>query len=124
MQFTGWVGMDIIQEYLSTSDVCVDSIPKTSYSDACTMNKILQYMSAARPIVTFDLTETRISAQQAALYVQPNHITDLADKIAELLANEKARMRMGAYGRRRIEAELAWEHQRGNLLVAYEFVQQ
>jgi glycosyltransferase involved in cell wall biosynthesis len=124
MHFTGWVGMDTIREYLSTSDVCVDSIPKTSYSDACTMNKILEYMSAARPIVTFDLTETRISAQQAAVYAQPNDITDLADKIEDLLANEKARMRMGAYGRRRIEAELAWEHQRGNLLAAYEFVQQ
>lgn len=122
MCFTGWVELETIRRYLSTSDVCVDSIPKTSYSDACTMNKILEYMSAARPIVTFDLIESRVSAQEAAVYARPNEISDLAAKIVELLENEPARARMGAFGRRRIENELAWEHQRKNLIAAYEFV--
>lgn len=122
LKFTGWVELDTIRRYLSTSDVCVDSIPKTLYSDACTMNKILEYMSAARPIATFDLVESRVSAQDAALYAQPNDVSDLAAKIVALLDDEAARARMGSYGRRRIETELAWEHQRDNLLAAYDFV--
>jgi len=120
VHFTGWVEMDSITRYLATSDVCVDSIPKTPYSDAATMNKILEYMSAGRPIVAFDLVETRVSAQDAAEYARPNDIEDFAGKIVGLLADEARRIRMGEVGRKRIEDELGWEHQRQHLLAAYE----
>ncbi len=119
LHFTGWVEMETIRAYLSTSDVCVDSIPKTTYSDACTMNKVLEYMAAARPIVTFDLVESRVSAREAALYATPNEVPDLAEKIVALLDDANARERMGKFGRYRIENELAWEHQSKNLLAAY-----
>jgi len=122
VHFTGWVDMDSITRYLATSDVCVDTMPKTPYGDASTMNKILEYMSAARPIVAFDLVESRVSAQGAAVYARPNDVPDLAEKIVALLADEARRARMGAAGRKRIETELAWEHQQPNLLAAYELV--
>lgn len=122
MHFTGWVEMDTIRAYLSTADVCVDSIPKTPYSDACTMNKVLEYMSAARPIVTFDLVESRVSAQEAAVYATPNEVPDLAEKILALLADNTAREHMGQFGRARIVNELAWEHQSKNLIAAYDAV--
>jgi glycosyltransferase involved in cell wall biosynthesis len=119
IEFTGWVDIDQISKYLSTSDICVDTMPKTPYGDGSTMNKILEYMSAARPIVSFDLVETRASAQGAAVYAKPNDLVDMADKIICLLNNEHKREEMGAIGRRRIETELAWEHQIPSLLAAY-----
>lgn len=120
--FTGWAEVDTIVRYLATSDVCVDSMPQTPYSDASTMNKILEYMSAARPIVTFDLVESRVSAGDAAVYARPNDIADLAEKIVTLLENEPQRAYMGKVGRARIETELAWEHSKPLLLAAYELV--
>lgn len=122
MHFTGWVELDTIRAYLSTSDVCVDTMPKTPYSDAATMNKILEYMSVARPVAVFDLVESRVSAQTAAVYANPDDVPDLAQKVSDLLADEQKRQEMGQFGRQRIENELAWEHQQKNLLAAYEAI--
>lgn len=119
VEFTGWVELDTIREYLSTSDICLDTMPKTPYSDAATMNKILEYMSMARPVVAFDLVETRVSAGEAAIYADPDNVQDMAEKVLTLLADPEKRAQMGQYGRELIETELAWEHQKDNLLAAY-----
>ncbi|WP_374685763.1 glycosyltransferase family 4 protein [Promineifilum sp.] len=120
LHFTGWAELDLIRRYLSTSDVCVDTMPKTPYSDAATMNKILEYMSVGRAIAVFDLVESRVSAGAAARYAIPDDAQDLAATILDLLADPARREEMGRLGRRRIEDELAWEHQKVHLLAAYE----
>jgi len=117
--FTGWAELDVIRRYLSTSDVCVDTMPKTPYSDAATMNKILEYMSVGSPIAVFDLVESRVSAGKAAVYARPDDVHDLAERVLELLHDPARREEMGRFGRQRIEDELAWEHQKANLLAAY-----
>lgn len=120
VHFTGWAELDTIRRYLSTSDVCVDTMPKTPYSDAATMNKILEYMSMARPIAVFDLVESRVSAGDAAAYAIPDDADDLAATILALLDDPERRQEMGRLGRSRIENELAWEHQKEHLLAAYD----
>lgn len=120
--FTGWADLDIKRQYLSISDVCVDVAPKDDYSDLCTPYKILEYMSVGKPVVAFDLTETRALAQEAALYANPGETGDMATKIISLLESEEQRSRMGEYGRDRVEVELAWRFQKHNLLAAYEKV--
>jgi len=120
VQFTGWADIPTFARYLASSDVCVDTMPKTAYSDAATLNKILEYMSMARPIVTFDLVESRLSAGEAALYARPGDIQDFSRKVVHLLEDEALRAHMGAIGRERIETELAWQHQIPHLLAAYE----
>lgn len=117
--FTGWVDQDDIRSYLSTTDVAVDTMPKTPYSDAATMNKILEYMAMGCAIACFDLVESQVSAGKAAVYARPDDQEDLADKIEELLADDARRKEMGEFGRQRIETELSWEHQSQNLLEAY-----
>lgn len=120
--FTGWVEQKDIVRYLSTTDVAVDTMPKTPYSDAATMNKILEYMAVGCPIVCFDLVESRVSAQDTAVYARPDDQNDMADKIEELLADPERRKTMSEAGRKRIETELSWEHQRTFLLSAYDAV--
>jgi len=89
-------------------------------SDMSTMNKIMEYMALGKPIVQFDLTEGRISAQEASLYAKPNDPVDMAEKIVELLNDPDRRMRMGEFGRRRIEDELEWRYEAPKLLAAYD----
>lgn len=118
--FTGWVDFDQINRCLSTSDICVDTMPKNAYSDAATLNKILEYMAAGRPIVAFDLVESRISAEGAALFVTPDDSRAFAETILQLLDSPAQRSEMGRIGRKRVEDELAWQHQKQHLLEAYE----
>jgi glycosyltransferase involved in cell wall biosynthesis len=123
MHFTGWAEQDFIRRYLSTSDVCVDTMPKTLYSDAATMNKILEYMSVGRPIAAFDLVESRVSAGDAAVFAMPDNLNDLVDIILVLLDDPERREVMGQFGRQRIVDELAWDHQKAYLLAAYDKLQ-
>ena len=118
--FTGRVPDDEMLAMLSTADVCVNPDVANELNDRSTMNKIMEYMALGKPIVQFDLTEGRYSAQRASLYAKRNDAFDLAAKIVELLDNPARRAEMGEFGRRRVESELEWRHEVPKLLAAYE----
>jgi glycosyltransferase involved in cell wall biosynthesis len=119
VEFTGRVTDEVMLDYLNTADVCVNSDTYNEMNDKSTMNKILEYMALAKPIVQFELKEGRFSAQEASLYAEQNNAVDLAEKIVSLLADESKRREMGEYGYRRITSELAWEHTSKALLDGY-----
>jgi glycosyltransferase involved in cell wall biosynthesis len=105
---------------LSTADVCVNPDRVTTMNDISTMNKIMEYMALAKPIVQFDVTEGRYSAQEASLYAKANDPQDFAGKVLELLADPGARTRMGQFGHKRVHDKLAWHHEQPKLLEAYD----
>jgi len=117
--FTGRIPDDEMVRYLSTADICVGPDPKNELNDNSTMNKIMEYMAMGKPIVSFDLRETRFSARNAALYARPNDVADFKNKILELLEDDERRKKMGEYGRKRVEEELAWSHTKKELVKAY-----
>ena len=120
--FTGRIPDEELVRYLSTADVCVGPDPKNELNDNSTMNKIMEYMAMGKPVVSFDLKETRFSAGDAALYAKPNDIEDFGNKILELLNDEKKREEMGKYGRKRVEEKLDWRHTKKELIKAYQKV--
>ena len=120
VEFTGRVPDQQLLDYLNTADVCVNSDTYNSMNDKSTMNKILEYMALAKPIVQFELTEGHYSAQEASLYAEQNNAKDMADKIIYLLENPETRKKMGEFGRNRVINELSWEHTSKALLEGYE----
>jgi glycosyltransferase involved in cell wall biosynthesis len=118
--FTGRVPDAEMLAMLNTADVCVNPDVANEMNDKSTMNKIMEYMALAKPIVQFDLTEGRFSAREASLYAARNDAWDLADRIVELLDDPERRAAMGAFGRRRVENELEWRYEAPKLLAAYE----
>jgi glycosyltransferase involved in cell wall biosynthesis len=118
--FTGRVPDDQLLAMLNTADVCVNPDIANEMNDKSTMNKIMEYMALGKPIVQFDLTEGRFSAQSASLYAKRNDPDDLAAKIIELVDDPQRRAEMGAYGRARVENELEWRYEQPKLLAAYE----
>jgi len=118
--FTGRVPDAELLAMLNTADVCVNPDIANEMNDKSTMNKIMEYMALGKPIVQFDLTEGRRSAQRASLYAEKNDALDLAAKIIALLDDPAARGQMGEFGRRRVESELEWRHEAPKLLAAYE----
>lgn len=118
--FTGRVSDHDLLEVLSTSDVCVNPDRVNPMNDKSTMNKIIEYMALGKPIVQFDVTEGRRSAEGASLYAKANDPIDFAAKIVGLLEDPEERARMGAIGRERVATKLAWPYQIPNLVAAYQ----
>mgnify|MGYP000216966539 CR=1 FL=1 len=118
--FTGRVPDKDLLEMLNTADVCVNPDVANEMNDKSTMNKIMEYMALGKPIVQFDLTEGRFSAQEASLYADRNDEVDFAKKIIELLDKPELREEMGAFGKRRVEQELEWKYEAPKLLRAYD----
>jgi len=118
--FTGRVPDEEVVTALSTADVCVSPDPKTPLNDVSTMNKTLEYMAMGKPVVAFDLAETRVSAGEAALYAGNNDECAFGDRIAELLDSADLRGELGRIGKARIANGLSWEHSKEHLWRAYE----
>ncbi|HEV2271356.1 MAG TPA: glycosyltransferase family 4 protein [Steroidobacteraceae bacterium] len=120
VEFLGRVPDQTLLEVLNTADVCVNCDEVNEMNDKSTMNKIMEYMALAKPIVQFELTEGRFSARDASLYARPNDARDFAAKITALLDDPQRRERMGQFGRNRVERHLAWKYEAPKLLGAYE----
>lgn len=120
VEFTGRVSDERMLDYLNTADVCVNPDEYNAMNDKSTMNKVLEYMALGKPIVQFDLTEGRYSAQDASLYAERNNARDMADKIVMLLDDPERREKMAAIGRERILNELSWDHTSRALISAYD----
>jgi glycosyltransferase involved in cell wall biosynthesis len=119
IHFTGRAPDQDLFEVLSTMEVGVNPDRVNEMNDKSTMNKIMEYMALGKPMVQFDVTEGRFSAQDASLYARANDPVDFADKILELIEDEAKRRAMGAYGRRRVVQDLNWAHQIDPLIRAY-----
>jgi glycosyltransferase involved in cell wall biosynthesis len=116
----GRVTNDFLFTALRTIDVGVACDPRNPYNEQCTMNKVLEYMSFAKPQVMFELREGRASAGDAAVYVSENSSAKLAEAILGLLDDPMARARMGQLGRERICGQLGWDRSVQQLLRAYD----
>lgn len=120
--FTGLISDEDVLRYLSAADICVDPDPSNPFNDRSTMIKMMEYMALGKPIVAFDLPEHVFTADQAALYAAPNDELAFAHALAHLMDNPRRREAMGAFGRCRIETQLAGQFVVPKLLEAYEAV--
>jgi glycosyltransferase involved in cell wall biosynthesis len=119
--FTGRVSDQELLEVLSTADVCVNPDRPSEMNDISTMIKIMEYMALSKPIVQFDSKEGKFSAQEASLYASKEEgVADFAAKIIWLLDRPEERKRMGEFGRKRIDEQLAWDYSAPQLLAAYQ----
>lgn len=111
VEFTGRVPDETVARVLSTAHLGLSPDPKNPLNDVSTMNKTMEYMAYELPVVAFDLIETRVSAEDAAVYAPSPDVAAYARAIVDLLDDPDRRARMGAFGRRRVEERLAWAHQ-------------
>jgi glycosyltransferase involved in cell wall biosynthesis len=120
VEFTGWRYDDDIRRILSTADLCLAPDPPSPLNDVSTMIKIPEYMAMGRPVASYDLAESRVSAGEAAVYVAAGDPQNLAACVQALLDDPARRERMGRIGRERVEDALSWQHSEPALLAAYE----
>jgi glycosyltransferase involved in cell wall biosynthesis len=118
VSFTGWVAPDRVPELIQAADICVDPAPATDVNARSTMTKIAEYLSLGKPVVAYDLLETRRTAQDAACLVPPGRTDAFAQAIAELARNPDLRDAMIRRADER-SRDLTWEQSERALLSAY-----
>jgi glycosyltransferase involved in cell wall biosynthesis len=111
VEFTGRVGPPQIAEYLSTASAGLSPDPMSPLNDVSTMNKTMEYMAYALPVVAYRLTETVVSGGSCVVYVEPGDEAGFADTLVTLLDDADRRAELGAAGRRRAVRELDWRPQ-------------
>jgi glycosyltransferase involved in cell wall biosynthesis len=120
VEFTGRVSNEELLTRLSTADIGLAPDPRSPLNEVSTMNKIGEYMALGVPVVSFDLVETRVTAQRAALYATPNDPRSFAKAIATLLGDSALRGAMGEFGRDRMAHDLSWDVSAEALAAAYD----
>ena len=98
VRFVGRIPDDLLLDYLSTSDICLAPDPPDRMNQLSTMTKIMEYMACGNPIVSFDLLETRRSAEDAAVYVKEYDPHKFAVAVSDLLDAPSCRERMAQIG--------------------------
>lgn len=120
VHFTGFLRGEPLLHALSEADIAVVPDPYTPLDDKSTKNKVIEYMALGIPQVCYDLKETRFSAQQAAVYVQPGDEVAFAETVVKLLDDPETRHAMGQYGIERVKTSLAWNYSRDVLIGVYD----
>ncbi len=118
VEFAGWRGDEDIRRILSTVDVCIAPDPPSPLNDVSTMIKVPEYMAMGKPIASYDLAETRVSAGEAAAYADLTPAA-LGTLIDELLDDPARREEMSRIAVARVPS-LSWQHSVEVLLEAYE----
>jgi glycosyltransferase involved in cell wall biosynthesis len=118
--FTGYVrDRDRLVRMIAACDICLSPEPRNPLNERSTLIKVAEYMAVGRPVVAFDLVETRRTAGEAAVYADADDAVAFADAIAGLLDDPAKRERLGALGRERAEKTLSWNESAKELLAAY-----
>jgi glycosyltransferase involved in cell wall biosynthesis len=118
--FTGRADQEMIARYLSTASIGICPDPLNPLNDVSTMNKVMEYMAFALPVVGFDLTETRVSAGETGVYVDPaTGAKGLASALVDLLEDEPRRRVLAAAARERAVRYLDWRPQAARYVEAW-----
>ncbi len=122
VEFTGRLEPEKAYRRLASVHICVQPDKKNSFTDSCTMVKDLEYMALAKPIIAFDLNETRHSCGKSALYATNNCYKEFAAKILILADDPTLRENMGQLGRKRLYERFTWIQSEKPLLKAYQSI--
>ncbi|HET6449402.1 MAG TPA: glycosyltransferase family 4 protein, partial [Conexibacter sp.] len=118
VRFTGRVAHTDVPGLLAQADICLDPAPGTPLNHRSTMVKVAEYLAARRPVVAYDLRETRRTAGDAARYAPCDDPEAFADAVAGLARDSDARLALAERAHARADA-LVWERSESQLLDAY-----
>lgn len=119
--FAGRVAHEDVPALIGEADICLDVAPCSPLNHRSTMIKIGEYLAAGRPVVTFDLEETRFTAGDCALYAPYGDVNTYCDLVARLCADSSMRLALSEAALLRAQA-LTWERSAEHLRYAYVLV--
>ena len=98
VEFTGQVEHRRVPELIAAADICIDPAPCSELNHRSTMIKVTEYLAGGRPVVAFELTETRRTAEDAALYAPCGDLDGFARLIVRLARERRPSPGAGGAG--------------------------
>jgi glycosyltransferase involved in cell wall biosynthesis len=121
VRFHGYQSPNVFVPILAACHVCVSPDPPTPFNDLSTMTKVVEYLAIGRPVVAFDLAETRRLIGDAGIVVGEDGAAALGEAIARLaLDREHLAVLSKAAGTRFAELDMGWERSAAILVQGYE----
>ena len=123
IEFTGWIDLKSLSQYISISDLCVIPFLKTRVNDRGVPNKLFEYTIHDKPIVASRLRGMSMTfSDDEILFFEPGNSEDLADKISWCYNNpvEVADMIDGA--KNRYLKEYTWDKMEQELYRCYKSI--
>jgi glycosyltransferase involved in cell wall biosynthesis len=117
---TGRIPWSNLLASLRATDICVQPDPPGRLNDHSTMNKLMEYMSLGRAVVSYDLAESRVSGGEAVLYAHGSDAEALASAVMMLADNPDRMRELQRAGQERVRDVLSWEHQSPRLVEVYQ----
>jgi len=118
VKMAGWVDADQVPGLLQEADICVDPAPATELNERSTMIKLMEYLALGKPVVAYDLLESRRTLGDAGMLAEPGDVQGFAERIAVIAEDPALRSNMAHRARERAR-ELTWEKSEAALLAAY-----
>jgi glycosyltransferase involved in cell wall biosynthesis len=117
-----WLGLVTerirIASLVRAADVCVAPEIDSEFNRLATFVKIIEYMSAAAPVVAHRLPQTEALAGDCVNYAPDMTAEGLATAISELLDAPERGRALGVAARLRFEDQISWERVGGPRLVS------
>jgi glycosyltransferase involved in cell wall biosynthesis len=120
VEFAGWLDSTAVDDLLRTATVGIQPDAPTKMNDLSTMAKTVEYLGRGVPVVAADLTETRRSAGDAAVYVRGGTPEEFAAAIHLLLDDPTKRASMREVALSRFDEQLSWEPQAARYLAMWD----
>jgi glycosyltransferase involved in cell wall biosynthesis len=119
VEFAGWLDSAQVDELLRGATVAIQPDAPTTMNDLSTMAKTVEYLGRGVPVVAADLTETRRTAGDAAVYVPGGTPAEFAAAIHVLLDDPTKRASMREVALSRFDEQLSWESQATRYLATW-----
>jgi glycosyltransferase involved in cell wall biosynthesis len=111
VEFAGWLDSTQVDELLRGATVAIQPDAPTKMNDLSTMAKTVEYLGRGVPVVAADLTETRRTCGDAAVYVPGGTPAEFAAAMHLLLDDPTKRASMREVALSRFDEQLSWESQ-------------
>jgi glycosyltransferase involved in cell wall biosynthesis len=118
--FHGYLPEERFVPILARAHVCVSPDPPTPFNNVSTMTKVVEYLALGRPVVAFDLAETRHLVGPAGRIVADPTPSALSAELARLADDRITLARLAAEAAGRLDVlDLGWELSAERLLAVY-----
>jgi glycosyltransferase involved in cell wall biosynthesis len=118
VRMLGWQPPACVPALIENADIGVDPAPSTPLNERSTMIKVMEYMALGKPVVAYDLCESRRTLGDAGTLVRPGDARAFAEQIALLARDPVKRMSLARSARERAR-ELTWDNSEPALIAAY-----
>lgn len=119
-KYFGHVKHDLIPAYLQMADVGLVTLhPTNTYLESYPI-KVFEYMGSGLPVIMSDFPLWNEMFRDAAIFVDPLNVKDIARKIEYTLSENKSRESIATNGKKLIMEEYNWEMESQKLISLYD----